>query len=76
MVTADFTWWRLIVRLVLLLNLLGKLHYEEKLLLEGLTDYATHGQRTKRLIPCVLGVGILFADQNAIATPEPSQLSL
>jgi hypothetical protein len=34
LVTDNFTWWRLIVWLVLLLNLLGKLHYEEKLLLE------------------------------------------
>ena len=59
---------------MLLLNLLGKLDCEEKLLLERVPDYATYRQRTKRLIPFVLGIGILFADQCAITTLEPSQL--
>ena len=71
LVTDDFTWWRLIIWLVLLLNLLGKLDCEEKLLLERVPDYATYRQRTKRLIPFVLGIGILFADQCAITAVEP-----
>ena len=58
---------------MLLLNLLGKLHFEEELLLERFPDYATYRQRTKRLIPFVLGIGILFADQSAITAFEPSR---
>jgi protein-S-isoprenylcysteine O-methyltransferase Ste14 len=53
LVADNFTWWRLIVWLVLLLNLLAKLHYEEKLLLGRFPDYTTYRQRTKQLIPFV-----------------------
>jgi protein-S-isoprenylcysteine O-methyltransferase Ste14 len=76
LVTDNFTWWRLIVWLVLLLNLLEKLHFEETMLMQQFPEYAAYRQRTKRLIPFVLGIGILFADWSALATPEPSQLSL
>ena len=53
LVADHFTWWRLIVWFLLLLNLLGKLQFEETVLMQRFPEYTAHRQRTKRLIPFV-----------------------
>ncbi|MBP8252648.1 MAG: isoprenylcysteine carboxylmethyltransferase family protein [Herpetosiphon sp.] len=54
LVIAYFTWWRLLVWLILLVNLWLKASYEESLLVRHFPDYAAYKQRTKRLIPWVV----------------------
>ena len=51
LVLDAFSLLRLAMWLVLLVDLLVKLNYEERLLSRDLEGYSTHMQRTKRLIP-------------------------
>ena len=51
LVLDAFSLLRLALWLVLLVDLLVKLNYEERLLSQDLEGYSTHMQRTKRLIP-------------------------
>jgi len=51
LVLDAFSLLRLAMWLVLLVDLLVKLNYEERLLSQDLEGYSTHIQRTKRLIP-------------------------
>lgn len=46
-------WWRGLIWLVLLADLLIKLRYEEQLLARRFPDYAAYSRRTWRLIPFV-----------------------
>ena len=48
-----FNFYRLIVYLILLVNLLIKLHYEEGLLQNKFPEYREYKKRTKKLIPFV-----------------------
>jgi len=50
---GDFTWPRGAVWVVLLVCLLSKLAYEERLLTQRFNAYPDYLQRTKRLIPWV-----------------------
>jgi len=45
------TWWRAAIWIVLLGDLLIKLHYEERMLADHFPDYAAYMQASKRLIP-------------------------
>jgi protein-S-isoprenylcysteine O-methyltransferase Ste14 len=47
----DFTWWRLLIYLLLALNLIVKLHYEERLLSAHYPGYADYRKTTRKLIP-------------------------
>ncbi|HLE05569.1 MAG TPA: isoprenylcysteine carboxylmethyltransferase family protein [Anaerolineales bacterium] len=51
LVLDAFSLLRLAMWLVLLVDLLVKLNYEERLLRRDLEGYSTHMQRTRRLIP-------------------------
>ena len=51
LVLDAFSLLRLALWLVLFVDLLVKLNYEERLLSQDLEGYSTHIQRTKRLIP-------------------------
>lgn len=51
LVLDAFSPLRLAIWLVLLINLVVKLNYEERLLSRNLEGYSAHMQRTKRLIP-------------------------
>ena len=51
LVLDAFSLLRLALWLVLFVDLLVKLNYEERLLSQELEGYSTHIQRTKRLIP-------------------------
>jgi len=51
LVLDTFTWLRLIFWLVLLVDLLIKLHYEERLLIACYPGYTTYQQQAKRLLP-------------------------
>ena len=53
LVTADFSWFRLVIWLILLVDLLLKLNYEEGLLTTQLTGYAEYKQNSYRLIPFI-----------------------
>ena len=53
LVLDSFTWLRLGFWLVLLGDLLIKLHYEERLLAAHYPGYATYQQQTKRLLPLI-----------------------
>jgi protein-S-isoprenylcysteine O-methyltransferase Ste14 len=46
-------WWRIAIWLALLITLLTKLHYEERLLAARFPDYAAYQRKVKRLIPFV-----------------------
>jgi protein-S-isoprenylcysteine O-methyltransferase Ste14 len=52
-VIGGFSWFRLIFILILTVNLVLKLLFEEKLLAEKFPDYKAYMLRTKRLIPFV-----------------------
>jgi protein-S-isoprenylcysteine O-methyltransferase Ste14 len=47
------TWWRAAIWIVLLVDLLIKLHYEEQMLVAHFPDYVVYMQASKRLIPYV-----------------------
>lgn len=51
LIIEHFSWVRLLFWLVLLSNLLIKLHYEERLLAAHYPDYPIYQQQTKRLVP-------------------------
>lgn len=51
LVIDTFTWLRLGFWFVLLIDLLIKLHYEERLLAARYPDYRRYQQHTKRLLP-------------------------
>jgi protein-S-isoprenylcysteine O-methyltransferase Ste14 len=53
LVIDYFTWFRLAILVVLLINQLIKLHFEERLLLAQFPDYAEYAKRTKKLIPFI-----------------------
>jgi protein-S-isoprenylcysteine O-methyltransferase Ste14 len=53
LVLAAPAWWRWLIWLALLINLVAKLTYEERLLAARFPDYAAYRQRTWRLIPWV-----------------------
>ena len=49
----QFNFLRLTVYLILLINLLIKLHYEENLLLKTFSEYSEYRKKTKKLIPYI-----------------------
>ncbi|MEZ4735457.1 MAG: methyltransferase [Caldilineaceae bacterium] len=51
LVVDTFTWLRLVVWLMLLADLLIKLHYEERLLAAHYPGYTNYQNQTKRLLP-------------------------
>ena len=53
LVLDSFTWLRLGIWLVLVVDLLVKLTYEERLLVAHYPDYPAYQQRTKRLLPLI-----------------------
>jgi protein-S-isoprenylcysteine O-methyltransferase Ste14 len=53
LIAADFSWLRLFIWLILLVDLLLKLNYEEGLLTTQLTGYAEYKQNSYRLIPFI-----------------------
>ena len=53
LIIEHFSWVRLLFWLVLLSNLLIKLHYEERLLAAHYSGYSTYQQQTKRLLPFI-----------------------
>lgn len=53
LVIADFSWWRGLFWLALLVDLILKLNYEETLLEKKLDGYREYKQRSYRLIPFV-----------------------
>lgn len=53
LVISAFSWLRLGFWLVLLVDLLIKLHYEESLLLVYHPGYSAYQQQTKRLVPFI-----------------------
>ena len=53
LLAADFSWFRLVIWLILLVDLLLKLNYEEGLLTTQLTGYAEYKQNSYRLIPFI-----------------------
>lgn len=53
LVIADFSWWRGIFWLVLLIDLILKLNYEETLLEKKLDGYSEYKRNSYRLIPFI-----------------------
>jgi protein-S-isoprenylcysteine O-methyltransferase Ste14 len=53
LVAQDFTWFRLVVWLLLAVCLREKSRYEETLLCAKFADYADYRRRVKQLIPWV-----------------------
>ncbi len=53
LVIADFSWWRGVSWLVLLIDLVLKLNYEEALLDKKLDGYREYQQQSYRLIPFI-----------------------
>ena len=53
LVCEYFTYWRGLIWLVLFIDLLLKLHYEEQLLLEAFSEYRNYQMRTHKLIPWI-----------------------
>ncbi len=53
LVVAAFSWLRAALWLVLLMDLVVKLNYEEGLLAKQFSGYAEYRKRTKRLVPWV-----------------------
>lgn len=53
LVVSDFSWMRLAIWLVLLVDLLFKLNYEEGLLTARLQGYGEYKQKSYRLIPYI-----------------------
>jgi len=48
-----FSWFRILVGLVILIDLIFKLNYEEKLLLNNFSEYKNYSKTTYRLIPFI-----------------------
>jgi protein-S-isoprenylcysteine O-methyltransferase Ste14 len=53
LVISDFSWWRGLFWLVLLIDLILKLSYEETLLEKKLDGYSEYKRRSYRLIPFI-----------------------
>lgn len=53
LVTDTFSWLRLAILAILIVDLVVKLSYEERLLSSHYPAYAAYVQRTKRLIPFI-----------------------
>jgi protein-S-isoprenylcysteine O-methyltransferase Ste14 len=53
LVAEPFSWLRLLIWLILVFDLIIKLHYEEGLLQRHYPAYAAYMTRTKRLIPFI-----------------------
>lgn len=53
LILNDFNYIRIIFFLILLINLLFKLNYEEKLLTSKFSEYTSYKKSTKRLIPYI-----------------------
>lgn len=53
LVGDEFIWWRLILWGVLLIVLLTKIKYEEKLLEATFEEYSSYKKKTKKLIPFI-----------------------
>lgn len=53
LVIDYFNWWRLAILLLLLLNLLLKINYEERLLKSKFPEYAIYALKTKKLLPYI-----------------------
>ena len=51
LIVSDFNVGRLVIWLILLVNLILKMAYEENLLQERFPDYSNYRNRTSRLIP-------------------------
>jgi protein-S-isoprenylcysteine O-methyltransferase Ste14 len=51
LVCASFTWVRLLIWLVLIMDILIKINYEERLLSAHYPAYAAYRRQTKRLLP-------------------------
>ena len=49
----SFTWFRLIIGILLLLDLLVKVAYEENILLKNYPGYSTYCKKTDRLCPFI-----------------------
>lgn len=49
----DFSWWRMIIFLFLLIITILKLKLEEKFLLKHFKEYKSYQKKTKKLIPFV-----------------------
>jgi len=49
----DFSYFRLLIFIILIINQIIKLSYEEKFLLEKFPDYKNYKNRTKRIIPFI-----------------------
>lgn len=53
LIITHFDWWRLGTLMVLYINLIFKLTFEESLLMEFFDDYAAYRKKTWRLLPYV-----------------------
>lgn len=53
MILNDFSIWRIVIYLTLLVNQLLKLHYEEQLLKNRFIEYQDYQMKTKKLIPYI-----------------------
>jgi protein-S-isoprenylcysteine O-methyltransferase Ste14 len=49
----DFSYFRLLIFIILIINQVIKLTFEEKILLEKFPDYKNYRNRTKRIIPFI-----------------------
>ncbi len=54
LVCEEFTYWRGLMWVVLLVDLFLKLRYEEVLLVKNFPEYAEYQQRTHKLIPWIM----------------------
>ncbi len=54
LVCEEFTYWRGLMWVVLLVDLFLKLRYEEVLLVKTFPEYAEYQQRTHKLIPWIM----------------------
>jgi protein-S-isoprenylcysteine O-methyltransferase Ste14 len=54
LVCEEFTYWRGLMWVVLLVDLFLKLRYEEVLLVKTFPEYAEYQQRTHKLIPWIV----------------------
>lgn len=53
LVIEYYNWWRLLVLLIFLVNMIIKLLYEEKFLQQKFPEYVSYMKRSKRLIPFI-----------------------
>ncbi|OQY03402.1 MAG: hypothetical protein B6I20_05100 [Bacteroidetes bacterium 4572_117] len=53
LIIEYFSWLRLVIGIIILIDLIFKLNYEEKLLLNNFTDYGSYTKSTYRLIPYI-----------------------